>query len=77
MSAGPEVVVEEDPVGKLLTQLRASLKKHGAKGIIGLGRKFRIIDDDGSGHLSKSEFQKAVKEHVLDWTDNEVEHLHC
>mmetsp|Transcript_73505 Transcript_73505/g.209178 ORF Transcript_73505/g.209178 Transcript_73505/m.209178 type:complete len:564 (+) Transcript_73505:74-1765(+) len=71
LSAAPEAVVQQDPIDTLLTQLRTSLKKHGAKGIVGLGRKFRIIDDDGSGHLSKSEFQKAVKEHVLDWTDQE------
>jgi hypothetical protein len=56
----------------LLTNLRESLKKRGARGIFGLGRKFRIIDDDGSGELDLSEFTKAISEHSMDWTDEDV-----
>ena len=32
----------------ILTKLMKQLKARGANGIIGLGRKFRIMDDDGS-----------------------------
>lgn len=35
-------------------------------GIAGLGRKFRIIDDDGNRQLNLSEFGKAIREHALD-----------
>ncbi|GMF23736.1 unnamed protein product [Phytophthora lilii] len=55
--------------------LRDSLYEHGAKGIRGLGRKFRIIDDDGNRSLSLEEFSKAIKEHALELTEKEVEEL--
>lgn len=40
----------------------------GLRGIAGIGRKFRIIDDDGNRQLSLEEFSKAIKEHALDFT---------
>lgn len=40
------------------------------RGITGLGRKFRIIDDDGNRQLSLDEFSKAINEHALDFSDN-------
>ncbi|KAE9334637.1 hypothetical protein PF008_g13864 [Phytophthora fragariae] len=55
--------------------LRDSLYEHGAKGIRGLGRKFRIIDDDGNRSLSLDEFGKAFKEHALELSEKEVEEL--
>ncbi|EGZ10820.1 hypothetical protein PHYSODRAFT_317860 [Phytophthora sojae] len=55
--------------------LRDSLYEHGAKGIRGLGRKFRIIDDDGNRSLSLDEFSKAIKEHALELSEKEVEEL--
>ncbi|KAE9221796.1 hypothetical protein PF004_g12955 [Phytophthora fragariae] len=58
-----------------LAILRDSLYEHGAKGIRGLGRKFRIIDDDGNRSLSLDEFGKAVKEHALELSEKEVEEL--
>ena len=39
----------------LLDKLRRALKGHGAHGIHGLARKFRIMDDDGSKTLSFAE----------------------
>eukprot|EP00611_Tribonema_gayanum_P011403 TRINITY_DN2162_c0_g2_i1.p1 TRINITY_DN2162_c0_g2~~TRINITY_DN2162_c0_g2_i1.p1 ORF type:complete len:556 (+),score=181.59 TRINITY_DN2162_c0_g2_i1:137-1669(+) len=44
----------------LLEALRGALKKHGATGICGLARKFRISDSDGSGKLDKAEVAKAI-----------------
>ena len=41
-----------------------------SSGIIGLGRKFRIMDDDGSKSLNKAEFNKAMKECKLDVNDS-------
>jgi len=56
----------------LLEDLRRSLKEHGANGIIGMGRKFRIIDDDRSGSISFSEFEKLIGEHSLSWTSEQT-----
>ncbi|KAG7390885.1 hypothetical protein PHYPSEUDO_006369 [Phytophthora pseudosyringae] len=55
--------------------MRDSLYEHGAKGIRGLGRKFRIIDDDGNRSLSLDEFSKAIREHALELSEKEVEEL--
>ncbi|KAG2510439.1 hypothetical protein JM18_008972 [Phytophthora kernoviae] len=60
---------------KSLEILRDSLYEHGAKGIAGLGRKFRIADDNGNRKLSLSEFSKAVCEHDLGLSQTEVEEL--
>lgn len=45
------------------------------RGIAGLGRKFRIIDDDGNRQLSLSEFSKAIREHALGLSEQEVAEL--
>ena len=50
------------PDHSVVEDLRAQLKSRGAKGIIGLGRKFRIMDDDGSKALQLSEFKKGLRE---------------
>lgn len=76
----PEVVIPEKPVltatvsdvETLLACLRESLKQRGARGIIGLSRKFRIIDDDNSGSLDIKEFTKAMNEHNLGWTEHQI-----
>lgn len=58
-----------------LTELREQLISRGAKGIIGLSRKFRIFDDDGSKSLSLSEFKKGIKECSINLTDNDLNRL--
>lgn len=60
---------EQDPV---LKKLKAQLKLRGAKGIIGLGRLFKIMDDDGSKNLSFPEFKKAMKEFGMALNDTEL-----
>jgi calcyphosin len=47
-------------------------QSHGARGIAGLGRKFRICDDDHSGKIEYKEFVKAISEHALGWTDKQI-----
>ncbi|GMH40180.1 hypothetical protein BSKO_08084 [Bryopsis sp. KO-2023] len=49
-----------------MTKLRLILKKRGCHGIITLGRKFKSMDDDGSGSLCYVEFTKAMKEMGFD-----------
>ena len=68
---------ETAPFGVQLTlnTLKQSLAAHGARGIHGLGRKFRIMDDDGSGTLSYDEFTKALKEHSLGLTEKNMREL--
>lgn len=64
---GDSVNVEE-----CLSRLREQLITHGARGIIGLGRKFRIMDDDGSKCLNMSEFRKGLKELGLMVSEQEI-----
>jgi Ca2+-binding EF-hand superfamily protein len=58
-----------------LDRFRRSIFEHGARGIIGLGRKFRIVDDDGSGSLDRTEFAKCLVEHAQDLQENEIDEL--
>lgn len=50
------------PLDEILSSLRSELARRGARGIVGLQRKFRIIDDNGDGSLSLGEFTKAMIE---------------
>mmetsp|Transcript_830 Transcript_830/g.845 ORF Transcript_830/g.845 Transcript_830/m.845 type:complete len:463 (-) Transcript_830:38-1426(-) len=60
----------------LITAFRASLKEHGAKGIFGLARKFRIITDNNpathQNQISVTEFSRVVAEHGLNWTPAQI-----
>ncbi|DBA04153.1 TPA: LOW QUALITY PROTEIN: hypothetical protein N0F65_004261 [Lagenidium giganteum] len=64
----------EHPVGvqAIITKLRAALKERGAHGFCGLSRKFRIMDDDGNGSISLSEFKKAMQECELNLSDPDL-----
>jgi len=44
----------------LITHIRERIAARGARGIQGIGKKFKIADDDRSGSLSKEEFSKAM-----------------
>jgi hypothetical protein len=58
-----------------LERLQAQLKARGARGIIGLSRKFRILDDDNSKSLSMSEFKKGIRECGLSLSELELHEL--
>ncbi|KAL9894719.1 calcyphosin-like protein isoform X3 [Glossina fuscipes] len=63
---------EKDP----LTKLRLLCLTRGARGIVGLGRVFRIMDDDGSKTLNVEEFSDGIKECGLnELTEEEIEGL--
>lgn len=62
-------------IKEVLNGLRAKLKQRGAKGIIGLQRTFKIIDDDGSKSLSYDEFLKAMKDFRIDIKEDDVPKL--
>jgi len=62
-SSGPEDLVE---------RLRTKLASRGARGIIGLGKQFRIMDDNNSRSLDLYEFTKAMKDYMLGFSDGEI-----
>ena len=65
-SSGPEDLVE---------RLRQKLASRGARGIIGLGKQFRIMDDNNSRSLDIYEFTKAMKDYMLGFNDSEIKGL--
>lgn len=74
-SKAPSMTIESsgDPV---LDSLRWQLKQRGAMGILGLARKFKIMDDNGNGSLDLAEFKKAMKEcNISDISDKAMSHL--
>ena len=59
----------------VLSKLKSQLAERGARGIAGLQRKFKIMDDDGSKSLSFEEFRKALLESGLQLSDAEIQTL--
>eukprot|EP01036_Dinobryon_divergens_P032461 gene32461-42053_t len=75
-SAVGNLISESDSgVLKNLTQLREQLISRGARGFVGLQRKFRSMDDDGNKSLNLVEFKKALKEMALKLTDMQMHQL--
>ena len=58
-----------------LESLRAQLIARGSRGIIGLQRKFRIMDDDGTGSINLAEFKKGIRESQVILSDLEITQL--
>ncbi len=59
----------------LLQRLRDKLKSRGARGIIGLSKQFRIMDDNHSMSLDKFEFAKAMSDYMLGFSEGETQTL--
>ena len=47
----------------------------GARGIIGLGKQFKIADDDNSRDLDMYEFKKAVRDFRVSIVEKDAERL--
>ena len=60
---------------QLLEQFRTRLAKRGSRGIMGLGRQFRIADDDNSKALNMEEFKKAVHDFRIGLEPKDSERL--
>lgn len=63
---------DEDKNDPIMAKLKGQMKLRGAKGIIGLSRVFKIMDDDGSKTLSFPEFKKAMREMGMALNDSEL-----
>lgn len=53
---------------QLAEALKNKLATRGARGLIGLQRQFKIMDDDNSKSLDKSEFNKAMQDFAVGFT---------
>lgn len=51
------------------------MAQRGARGILGLKRIFKIMDDDNSGYLDVQEFNKALKDYRVSVTRDESRKL--
>jgi len=60
---------------ELVQKLRDKLASRGARGIIGLQRIFKILDDDGSGTLEIQEFWKGLCDFRLNISQEECRRL--
>lgn len=54
---------------------REKVKSRGARGIIGLRRVFKIVDDDRSGTLSFYEFHKVINDYRIVMNQEEAQRL--
>lgn len=57
---------------EIVEKFRDRMRQRGARGIIGLKRVFKIIDDDSSGFIDQNEFQKALKDYRVQVTPDEA-----
>ncbi|XP_039494882.1 calcyphosin-like protein isoform X2 [Drosophila santomea] len=62
---------DKDPI----TKLRLLCLSRGATGILGLGRAFRAMDDDGSKALDEVEFITGIRDTGLDVSEEEIKQM--
>ena len=63
------------PADPLMAKVKAAFASRGAKGIMGLGKLFRMMDEDGSNTLTFPVFSKAMSHMSLNLTEPEMVRL--
>lgn len=48
------------------------MRSRGVRGIFGMQRIFKILDDDNSGYLDKMEFNKSIKDYRVGISPDET-----
>ena len=59
-------------LNQLIDQVKNKLASRGARGIIGMGKQFKIFDDDNSKSLDQYEFKKALTEQRLGLSEADI-----
>ncbi len=59
----------------MVERFRNKLRSRGGKGMIGLRRQFKIMDDNNSGSLDLYEFKKGIKDFQIDIPEQDIENL--
>ena len=59
----------------LVERFRNKLKARGGRGMIGLRRQFKIMDDNNSGTLDMYEFKKGIRDFQVDIPEADIENL--
>lgn len=72
-SGGPKPSVKS--VGDSFERFREKLASRGTRGIIGIQRQFKIMDDDSSKSLSFAEFKKGCKDFRVDVDEADLENI--
>lgn len=62
-------------VKQVLDHLRKQMASRGARGIAGIARSFKIMDDDGSHGLDAAEFKKAMRDFGVTTADSDLDLL--
>ncbi len=75
ISGGEKQDKPNSSIESIIEKFRKRLFSRGGKGIIGLGRQFKIFDDNNSQTLQLDEFTKACKDFKIDITSNEIKVL--
>jgi len=55
-----------------MEHIQKKIAARGARGIIGIGRKFKIADDNNSKSLDREEFKKAMHDFRIGLNQNQV-----
>ena len=58
---------------ELIAHIREKIAARGARGIQGIGRKFKIADDNGNHSLDKAEFKKAMHDQRIGLNPKQVD----
>ena len=69
-TSGPSRLHEAE---NALEKMRQRLAARGSRGIIGLARQFKIMDDDNSKTLDMAEFVKAISDFRVGISESEIE----